>query len=209
MFSKVQVWSPQPPTWLVFLAKVLYVPYSSSPAPSSRNQKNAKLSLGQNVSWQQCSPLPPNTVLLYYAESSVPACAHTCLIHLTSTKAWWHQADAQYTRLKTPIPAPAHSAGAHYCTLRLLDRKVRSNSTLSICTFPWTVKSIAIPFNTWLCTLVLNTAVYQLNFTARVLLATHLLPENRGLGWRTCNRCCHYSRCWLWEHWWTGLNQGH
>lgn len=187
MLSKVQAWSPQPPTRLVFLAKVLHVPYRSLPAPSSRNQKTAKLSLGQNVSEQYCvSLLPPNTVFLYYTDSSAPVCAHTytplSLMHLSSTKAWWYQADMKYARLKTPIPAPTHSAEAHYCTFRLPGRKVHSNSTLSICTFPWMVKSIAIPFNTWLCTLVLNTAIYQRSFTARVLLGTHLVPEDQGLG---------------------------
>ena len=36
MLSKVQAWSPQPPTRLVFLAKVLRVPYLSLPALETR-----------------------------------------------------------------------------------------------------------------------------------------------------------------------------
>lgn len=158
--------------------------YLVLPVPTSKTQKTAKLSLSQITSWQYWVPPFPQTPRVCTTQKAqilhVHAHIHTlCMIHLTFTKVSWYQADMQ-CKVKYFIPSPTHSAEAHCCTARLSFRKLHSNSLLSIHTFPWTVKSISIPLNTWLCTLVLNAAIYQLCFTARDLFAIHLLPENRG-----------------------------
>lgn len=124
-----------------------------------------QLASSQDNKPEDCKAFPRpkrELAILYFLSSSkhrvlalhrkLSSCTHAhtslSLIHLTSTKASWYQADMQYIRLKTPVLAPTYSAEAHYHTMGLLDRKVCSNSMLSICTFPWTMKSIAIPFNT-------------------------------------------------------------
>lgn len=160
---------------------VLYLVLS---APTSKTWKTAKLSLSQIMSWQYWVLPFPQTPWVCTAQKAQILHVHAhihilSLIHLIFTKASWYQADKQ-CKVKYFFPSPTRSEEARCCTVRLSYRKLHSNSLLSIHTFPWTAKSISIPLNTWLCTLVLNAAIYQLYFTARVLFAIHLLPENRG-----------------------------
>lgn len=149
------------------------------PLPETRRLQN--LSQGKpragNPAFLSFPQTPKN---LYYKESS--AHIHIWVIHLTSTEASWyqHHTDIQHrSKCSCPFSHPFCSSSLSYS--QDLDRKSQSNSMLSIHTFLWTVKSIAIPLNTWLCTLLLNAAIYQPCFTARNLLAAHLLPENWGL----------------------------
>lgn len=137
----------------------------------------------------QCKPWAGNPAFL-----SFPQTPKSCTIRKaqhTYTCEWFililwkhHDTSIMLTHnagVNAPVRSPTHSAEAHCCTVRILDRKSQFNAMLSIHTFLWTVKSIAIPLNTWLCTLLLNAAIYQLCFTAKNLLAAHLLSENQEL----------------------------
>lgn len=108
------------------------MPYLSLLPPRSRNQKTAKPRPKYELA--MLFPVPSYTRFLCYAEVCVNTHTHLRLMHLTSTRAQGYQAGTLYSRLKTPIPAPAHSAEPHFYMLHAaslylsLDSEIQTHS---------------------------------------------------------------------------------
>lgn len=121
--------------------------FASLPAPKTRNQKTTKLPSGQDGSWKyHVSSLPPNNLVPVLHRRS-RSCTHTSLSGSISllqehhgTKLTCSTSDEKFLSILLPF------LQSHYCTVRLLDSKGHSNSTLSVCTW-WNQQAFHLTLN--------------------------------------------------------------